>query len=102
MVINRDSLITLSFQLFFIGHLRYNISTVGLKLLPRQVNRLVNLCNAYRLPHIYEVYCAKISAGTVLGVKRIELCFVQPMAIVFSLRDSDGKVPVPLPLSRKI
>lgn len=60
MVVNRDSLITLSFQLFFIGYLRYNISTVGLRLLPRAVNRLVNMCDALPLPQIYEVHCGAL------------------------------------------
>ena len=50
MVVNRDSLITHSFQLFFIGYLRYNISTVGSRLLPRVVNWLVNMCDALPLP----------------------------------------------------
>jgi hypothetical protein len=50
MVVNRDSLITHSFQLFFIGYLRYNISTVGLRLLPRVVNWLVNMCDTLPLP----------------------------------------------------
>lgn len=58
MVVNRDSLITHSFQLFFIGYLRYNISTVGLRLLPRVVNWLV-ICDALPLPHIYEVHCTR-------------------------------------------
>jgi hypothetical protein len=59
MVVNRDSLITLSFQLFFIGYVRYNISTVGLKLLPRAVNWLVNMCDALHFPQIYEVHCSR-------------------------------------------
>ena len=50
MVVNRDSLITHSFQLFFIGYLRYNISTVGLRLLPGVVNWLVNMCDALPPP----------------------------------------------------
>jgi hypothetical protein len=88
MVINRDSLITLSFQLFFIGYLRYNISTVGLRLLPRVVNRLVNMCDALPQSHRY-TRCivpetlTDYPAGTVLGVIRIELCFDLSMAIVF-------------------
>jgi hypothetical protein len=56
MVVNRDSLITLSFQLFFIGYVRYNISTLGLRLLPRAVNWLVNKCDATQ---IYEVHCTR-------------------------------------------
>ena len=59
MVVNRDSLITLSFQLFFIGYVRYNISTVGLRLLPRAVNWLVNMCDALPFPQIYEVHCSR-------------------------------------------
>ena len=96
MVVNRDSLITHSFQLFFIGYLRYNISTVGLRLLPRVVNWLVNMCDALPLPQIYEVHVPETfmdyHAGTVLGIIRIELCFDLPMAIVFpassKIRDS--------------
>lgn len=95
MVVNRDSLITLSFQLFFIGYLRYNISTVGLRLLPRAVNRLVNMCFC-PFQQRYEVHCTETlmdyPAGTVLGIIRIELCFDLPMAIVFpassKIRDS--------------
>jgi hypothetical protein len=87
MVVNRDSLITHSFRLFFIGYLRYNISTGGLRLLPRVVNWFVNLCNALSshrytrciVPETFMDY----PAGTVLGVIRIELCFDLPMAIVF-------------------
>jgi hypothetical protein len=60
MVVNRDSLITLSFQLFFIGYVRYNISTVGLRLLPRAVNWLVNMCDATQ---IYEVHCTRNVKG---------------------------------------
>ena len=54
MVVNRDSLITHSFQLFFIGYLRYNISTVGLRLLPTVVP-----CDVLPLPQIYEVHCTR-------------------------------------------
>jgi hypothetical protein len=84
MVVNRDSLITHSFQLFFIGYLRYNIPTVGFRLLPRVVNWLVNMCDA--LPHtrcIVPETLMDYPAGTVLGIIRIELCFDLPMAIVF-------------------
>lgn len=59
MVVNRDSLITHSFQLFFIGYLRYNISTVGLRLLPTVVNWFVNTCDVLPLPQIYEVHCTR-------------------------------------------
>jgi hypothetical protein len=97
MVVNRDSLITHSFQLFFIGYLRYNISTVGLRLLPTVVNWFVNMCDALPLSHRYtrcivpETFM-DYPAGTVLGIIRIELCFDLPMAIVFpassQIRDS--------------
>lgn len=59
MVVNRDSLITHSFQLFFIGYLRYNISTVGLRLLPTVVNWFVNTCDVLPLTQIYEVHCTR-------------------------------------------
>lgn len=101
MVVNRDSLITLSFQLFFIGYVRYNISTVGLRLLPRAVNWLVNMCDALPLPTDIRgaLWCIvpetlmDYPAGTVLGIIRIELCFDLPMANVFpphpsKIRDS--------------
>lgn len=64
MVVNRDSLITHSFQLFFIGYVRHNISTVGLRLLPRVVNWLVNMCDALPLPQIYEVHCTRNVYGS--------------------------------------
>jgi hypothetical protein len=87
MEVNRDSLITHSFQLFFIGYLRYNISTVGLRLLPTVVNWFVNMYGPLFLPQIYEVHCTRniygLSCWNLFRMIRIELCFDLPMVLYF-------------------